>query len=40
VLFFELNDNYNIIDDNSFLALIKAAFSNPRKKMINNLSNF
>lgn len=40
VLFFELNDNYNTIDDNSFLALIKAAFSNPRKKMINNLSNF
>lgn len=39
VLFFEFNDKYNHIDDNDFLALIKASFSNPRKKMINNLSN-
>ncbi len=40
VLYFELKGDYDYIDDEKFLSFIKAAFSNPRKKMINNLSNF
>jgi 16S rRNA A1518/A1519 N6-dimethyltransferase RsmA/KsgA/DIM1 with predicted DNA glycosylase/AP lyase activity len=40
VIFFQLHNKFNDIDDNDFLALIKASFSNPRKKMISNLSNF
>lgn len=39
VLFFELNEKFNYINDDLFLAFIKASFSNPRKKMINNLTN-
>lgn len=40
VLFFKYKRDFEDIDDNLFLALIKAAFSNPRKKMIKNLENF
>jgi 16S rRNA (adenine1518-N6/adenine1519-N6)-dimethyltransferase len=40
VLFFQINNNYDSIDDNIFLTFIKASFSNPRKKMVSNLSNF
>ena len=38
VLFFELHSLYSQADDLKFMAFIKAAFSNPRKKMINNLA--
>lgn len=38
VLFFELHNLYSQVDDAKFMAFIKAAFSNPRKKMINNLA--
>lgn len=40
VLFFERHEFYNEVRDDIFLAFIKAAFSNPRKKMINNLAQF
>ncbi|MBW7954218.1 ribosomal RNA small subunit methyltransferase A [Candidatus Gracilibacteria bacterium] len=40
VLHFEIINDYDFVDDNLFLAFIKASFSNPRKKMINNLSSF
>lgn len=40
VLFFKKHRQFNEVEDSVFLAFIKAAFSNPRKKMINNLSNF
>jgi 16S rRNA A1518/A1519 N6-dimethyltransferase RsmA/KsgA/DIM1 with predicted DNA glycosylase/AP lyase activity len=40
VIFFQTHTNFLDIDDNIFLAFIKASFSNPRKKMISNLSNF
>ncbi len=40
VLFFEKHEKYNEVNDELFLAFIKAAFSNPRKKMINNLAQF
>ena len=40
VLFFELHDRYKGLDDEVFLKFIKASFSNPRKKMLSNLSNF
>lgn len=39
VLFFEKHNQFNEVEDSTFLAFIKAAFSNPRKKMVNNLSN-
>lgn len=39
VLHFKLNDDNSWIDDNVFLAFIKASFSNPRKKLISNLVN-
>lgn len=37
VLFFQKYWLYDDVDDEMFLTFIKAAFSNPRKKMINNL---
>ncbi len=40
VLFFEKHTRFEDLSDSVFLAFIKAAFSNPRKKMINNLSQF
>ncbi len=40
VLHFEIINDYNFVDDLVFLKFIKASFSNPRKKMINNLSSF
>lgn len=40
VLFFEKHERYNEVNDELFLAFIKSAFSNPRKKMINNLAQF
>ncbi|MDD5769501.1 MAG: 16S rRNA (adenine(1518)-N(6)/adenine(1519)-N(6))-dimethyltransferase RsmA [Candidatus Gracilibacteria bacterium] len=39
VLFLQIFDKYDFLDDNLFLTFIKSSFSNPRKKMINNLSN-
>lgn len=38
VLFFKINNKFNNINDDVFLYFIKASFSNPRKKIINNLS--
>ncbi len=38
VLFFEKHNQFRDVEDKDFLAFIKAAFSNPRKKVINNLS--
>lgn len=38
VLFFQTNNKFDNIPDDIFLSFIKASFSNPRKKMINNLS--
>jgi 16S rRNA (adenine1518-N6/adenine1519-N6)-dimethyltransferase len=39
VLHFKIIDDNSWIDDNDFLAFIKASFSNPRKKLISNLVN-
>ena len=39
VLYFKYIDKYENIDDQKFLTLIKKAFSQPRKKVINNLTN-
>jgi len=39
VLFFQVNDKFSHIPDDTFLSFIKASFSNPRKKMLNNLKN-
>lgn len=40
VLEFTTHHKYDYIDDEKFLSFIKASFSNPRKKMINNLASF
>ncbi len=40
VLSFHIHHMYDDMDDDVFLAFIKQAFSNPRKKMLNNLSQF
>ncbi len=40
VLFFEIHSQFWEIDDDVFLSFIKSAFSNPRKKMMNNLASF
>lgn len=40
VVFFETHGLYEDVDDDIFLRFIKASFSNPRKKMINNLAQF
>lgn len=37
LLHFVLNNDFNNINDKKFLIFIKSAFSNPRKKMLNNL---
>lgn len=37
VLLFEINNQYNDIDDNKFLEVIKKWFLEPRKKLIKNL---
>lgn len=37
VLLFELHDNYKEVDDKKFLEFIKKWFTEPRKKLVNNL---
>ena len=37
VLLFETHQNFNHVDDTKFFELIKAGFSEPRKKCIKNL---
>lgn len=39
VLFFQTHTMYDDVNDALFLSFIKASFSNPRKKMVNNLAN-
>lgn len=40
VLYFEIHDKYNNVDDKKFLEFIKKWFSEPRKKLIKNLIKF
>ena len=40
VLLFSAHDNYNEVDDEKFLKVIKEGFAEPRKKLINNLVKF
>ena len=40
VLLFELHNLYDKYDDEKFLDFIKKSFTNPRKKLVNNLAKF